>query len=123
MPILCPNFIWLVNYTAINFIENVPLGAEDFLGTKLKKILRRIFFKKCSDQLIPDSQIICGCLTLNGIHIKSTSLIICSINDNLTNTSSLPPHEGKKTTVYSTINNFSNFHFSNLNSNFYLLEI
>ena len=33
---------------------------------------------------------------LNEMHIKLTSLIICLINDNLINTSSTPPPEGKK---------------------------
>ena len=39
---------------------------------------------------------ICGCLTLNEMHIKLTSLIICLINDNLTKTPSTPPTERKK---------------------------
>ena len=30
-------FIWLLNYTSINFIENVLLGAKDTFGTKFKK--------------------------------------------------------------------------------------
>ena len=29
----------LLIYTPINFIENVPLGAKDSFGSKLKKIL------------------------------------------------------------------------------------
>ena len=37
----CHNFIWL-----LNFIENVHLGAKDSFGTKFKKIVGRIFFKK-----------------------------------------------------------------------------
>ena len=48
------------------------------------------------DKLVNDSQNICGCLTLNEMHIKSTSLVIFSINGNLTNTSSTPPPEEKK---------------------------
>ena len=43
-PILCHNFIWLLNYTPINFIENVPLEVKQTFGTKFKKILGRIFF-------------------------------------------------------------------------------
>ena len=71
------------------------------------------------DKLIHDSQNICGCLTLNEMHIKLTSLITCSINNNLTNTSSIPPPEVKKhSTVYSTFNTFEY-----LNRNFHLLEI
>ena len=31
---LCHNFIWLLSYTPINFIENVLLGAKDSFGTK-----------------------------------------------------------------------------------------
>ena len=43
-----------------------------------------------------DSQNICGCLTLNIMHIKIISLIICLINDNFTKTPSTPPPEGKR---------------------------
>ena len=47
------------------------------------------------------------------------SLIICSINDNLTNTLSTPPLEvKKKNTVLNTFNNFAY-----LNSNFHLLVL
>ena len=42
--ILCHNFIWL-----LSFIENVHLGAKDSFGSKLKKILVRIFFFKKKD--------------------------------------------------------------------------
>ena len=38
-----------LHYTPITFIENVPLGAKDYFGTKLKKkkkILGRILPKK-----------------------------------------------------------------------------
>ena len=71
------------------------------------------------DKLIHNSQNICGCLTLNAMLIKLTFLIICVINDNLTNTPSTPPPEGEKSnTVYSTFNNFVY-----LNRNFHLLEI
>ena len=41
------------NYTPINFIENVPLEAKDSFGTKLKKNLRWIFFKKIQCQKSP----------------------------------------------------------------------
>ena len=52
--------------------------------------------------------------------IKLASLIICSTNGNLTNTSSTPPLEVKKSskTLYST---FINFVY--LNRNFHLLEM
>ena len=43
---LCHNFIWLLNYIPISFIENVLLGAKDSFCTKLKKVLGRIFFEK-----------------------------------------------------------------------------
>ena len=43
---------------------------------------------------------ICGCLTLNKMHIKYTSLVVCLINDNLNKTSSTRPSEGKKTGLY-----------------------
>ena len=36
---MCPNCIWLFNYTPINFIENVPQDAKDFFGTKFYKNL------------------------------------------------------------------------------------
>ena len=59
------------------------------------------------DKLIDDSQNVCGCLTLNDMHIKLTSLITCSIIDNLTNTSSTsPPKVKTNSTVYRTFNNF-----------------
>ena len=51
-------------------------------------------------KLIHDPQNICGCLTLNEIHIKLTSWIIFLINGNLINMSSTPPPEGKKTVLY-----------------------
>ena len=72
------------------------------------------------DKLVNDSQNICECLTLNEMHIKSTSLVIFSINGNLTS----PTHhqhlhlKKKNSTVYSTISNFVY-----LNRNFHLLEI
>ena len=43
-PILCHNFISLLNYNPINFIENVPLGAKNSFGTNFQKILSRILF-------------------------------------------------------------------------------
>ena len=60
------------------------------------EIVRDIF------ELIHDSQNTCGHLSLNETNIKFTSLIICSVNNNLTNRSSTPPPEGKKVTVYDT---------------------
>ena len=51
-------------------------------------------------ELIDDSQNICGCLTVNEMYMKFKSLIICLINNNLTNTSSTPPTAGKKTLLY-----------------------
>ena len=62
---------------------------------------------------------VCGCLTLNKMYIKLASLIIFLTNNKLTNTSSsTPPPEVKKTTVYSSCNNFVY-----LNRNFHLMEI
>ena len=52
------------------------------------------------DKLVHASKIICRCFTLNAMHIKLTSLIICLLNGNLTNTSSTPPPEWEKTIVY-----------------------
>ena len=48
------------------------------------------------DKFIHDYRNISGCLTMNEMHIKLTSLIICSIKDNFTNTWSTRPAEGKK---------------------------
>ena len=72
------------------------------------------------DNFIHYSRNVCGFLTLNEILIKLAYFIVCSINDDLTNTSSTPPSEVKKKngTVYSTFNNFVY-----LNRNFDLLEI
>ena len=47
-------------------------------------------------KLLHDSQNVCGCLTLYEIHIELTSLKICSIKENITNTSSTPPSEVKR---------------------------
>ena len=46
------------------------------------------------------SQNVCGCLTLNKILIKLISLIICSINNNLSNTWSAPPPEIERRVLY-----------------------
>ena len=67
---------------------------------------------------IYDSHNVCGCSTLNEMLIKLVSLIIYSINANLTNISSTPPSEVKKAVLYSTFNNFLY-----LNRNLYLLGI
>ena len=42
--ILCPKSIFFLNYTPIDFIENVSYGTKDSFGTKFKKTLGRIFF-------------------------------------------------------------------------------
>ena len=70
------------------------------------------------DKLIDDFQNICGCLTLNEMHIKLKSLIICFINDDLINTSATLHLKGKNSIVYRTFNNFVY-----LKRNFHLLEI
>ena len=49
---------------------------------------------------IYDSRNVCGCLTLNEMLIELALLIIYSIKDNLTNTSSTPPPEIKKAVLY-----------------------
>ena len=48
------------------------------------------------DNLTADYWNVCGCLTLNKIQIELSSLIVFSINNNLTNTSSIAPNEVKK---------------------------
>ena len=67
------------------------------------KIILAIFNK-----LTYNSRDVCGCSTLNEMLIKLASLMICSMNDHLTNTSSTPPSEVKKksSTIYNTFNNF-----------------
>ena len=52
------------------------------------------------DKLFHVSRNGCGCLTMNEINIKLVSLVICSIDDNLTNTSSTRLPEVKKTVLY-----------------------
>ena len=54
------------------------------------------------EKFIQDSRNDCGCFTPNEMHIKLTSLIIYLIKYNLTNTSSTPPPEEKKTVLYIT---------------------
>ena len=56
------------------------------------------------DKLIYDSRYVKGrCFTLNEMLIKLASLIICSINDNFTNTLlTFPPKVKKNSAVYST---------------------
>ena len=46
------------------------------------------------DKLICNFRNIYGCLTLNKVHIKLTSLPLFSINDNLINTSTTSPLKG-----------------------------
>ena len=46
-------------------------------------------------KLINDYQNVCECLKLNEMHIELAYLIICSINYNLTKTSSTPLPEKK----------------------------
>ena len=69
-------------------------------------------------KLINDYQNVCECLTLNEMHIELAYLIICSINYNLTKTSSTPLPEKKSTIMYSKFNNFMYF-----KSNFHLLKV
>ena len=52
------------------------------------------------DKLMHDSQNICGCLTLNAMHIKLASLIIWSINGILINKSLTYLPQVKKTVLY-----------------------
>ena len=49
------------------------------------------------EKLTDDLWNVCGCLTLNKIHIELASSISFSINNNLTNTSSTAPNEVKNT--------------------------
>ena len=57
------------------------------------------------NKLIYDSKNICGFWTMNEMHIESASLIICSINYNLTSISSaLPPEVKKKNSLIYIVN-------------------
>ena len=60
------------------------------------------------DKLFHDSLNLCGCLTLNEMHIDLASLIICIclIKCNLTHTSSISPPTVKNSIIYSKFNNF-----------------
>ena len=75
---------WLSSYV---FITNCGLNGYVYIFEIILVTLNK---------LICDFRNICGCLTLNKILIKLASLVISSINDNLTNTSSKTPPEVKK---------------------------
>ena len=57
------------------------------------------------DKFIHEFQKSQNCLALNKMHMKLAFLIIFATNDNLTNTSSTPPPEVKKTVLYSRVLN------------------
>ena len=80
-------FCFLFWFSTYAFITNCGLNWYVYILEIVLNIL---------DKLIHDSRNICRCLTLNEMCIKLTSLIICLINDNLPNTWSAPPTEGKK---------------------------
>ena len=73
------------------FITNCELNGYVYILEIVLDILNK---------LIHDSQNICRFMTLNAMHSKLISLIICLINDNLTNTLSTPPPVRKKTILY-----------------------
>ena len=66
------------------FITNRGLKGSVYILKVVLDILHKF---------IHDSQNACACLTLNKTHIKLASLILCSINYNLPNTSWTPPPE------------------------------
>ena len=103
-------FWFLIMISTYVFITNCGLNGYVYILEIALDILNK---------LIHDSQNICGCLTLNAMHIKLASLIICLIDDNLTNMSSTPPSEGKKTILYIA----HLIILCTLNRNFHLLEI
>ena len=85
---MCPN-----TYGAFN--PSRP-NSEQKENIKLNFIFTLLVVLDILDKLTDDSQSICGCLKLNEMHIKLTSLIICLIDDNLINTQSIPPPQRKK---------------------------
>ena len=85
-----PLIFWFIMIFYLCFISNYGLNGYGYILEIVLGI----------DKLIHASRNICGCLTLNEIHIKLTSLIIYFINDNLINMSSTPPPKGKKTVFY-----------------------
>ena len=70
-------FLWSFGFLSWSspyvFITNCGLNEYAYILEIVLDIL---------DKLIHDSQNICGCLTLNEMHINLISLIICLINDN-----------------------------------------
>ena len=83
--------------------KNVKILSKQIFGF-LSWLSTYVFITNCwlngyvytLDRLIHDSQNVCKCLTLNKMHIKLASLIICATNKNLTNTPSTLPPEVKK---------------------------
>ena len=84
--IKAPSIFWflIMNYV---FITTFWLNGYVYI---LEIVLDKL------DKLIHGFRNICGCLTLNEMHIKLALLITCLINGNLTDTSSTPPPEVKK---------------------------
>ena len=86
--------LWLL-ITTLNLCFYYQLWVKWVMYTYWSRI-----FPVILDKLIYNFQNVCGCLTLNEMLIKLVSLIICSINDNLSNTSSTPPPEVKERGLY-----------------------
>ena len=80
-------FRFLIMTFNLCFITNCGLNGYVYV---LKIVLDIL------DKLIHNFRNVSGCLTLNEMHIKLASLIICSINYNLTNTSSVHLPEVRK---------------------------
>ena len=76
-----PLIFWFLIMTFnLCFITNFGLNVYLYMLEIVLNIL---------EKLIHDSRNVCGCLTLNEIHIELASLIISSIKDSITNISSV----------------------------------
>ena len=76
-----PLIFWFLIMTFnLCFITNFGLNVYVYMLEIVLNIL---------EKLIHDSRNVCGCLTLNEIHIELPSLIISSIKDSITNISSV----------------------------------
>ena len=107
------SFDLLVSYYGFQlvFVTNCGLSGYVYIFEIVPDIL---------DKPIHNSRNVCGCFTLNEMHIELASSIFCSINNNLTNISSTFPPEvkNKNSIIYSKYDNFvyleRNFHLLNI---------
>ena len=99
----------IIHFNLNDHLRGKHLAISDHLLTNIgKERITYVFITKSGlnwsvyileivqniDKLICNFRSIYGCLTLNKVHIKLTSLPLFSINDNLINTSTTSPFEG-----------------------------